>query len=264
MTAKDRIALISELAHKNKRVFVSELSELCQVTEETIRQDLNKLEKAGLLTRVHGGAIINDQCACDTDDKRSERNGNIGTHFMCRRDVNREQKHIIAAHVVDLIRNNNALFADSSTTVAEVIKLLPENMDITIVTNSTYIFSECAAKNYNIISTGGKFNPKYLSLQGTVAKECISKYNVDVALISCRALDMEHGVQDSNEGDAEIKKQIIPRSKKVILLADHTKFGRTAFVKLMDLDEVDYLITDEDPGDEWRQFCHKHNVQLIY
>lgn len=264
MTAKERIAFVTELAQKNKRVFVSELSKLCNVTEETVRQDLNKLEKSGLLKRVHGGAVINDRCACEIKDKCSESNGNMGTHFMCRRDVNHKQKHIIAAHVVDLIRNNNALFADSSTTVAEVIKVLPENMDITIVTNSTYIFSECAAKNYNIISTGGEFNPKYLSLQGIVAKECISKYNVDVALISCRALDMEHGVQDSNEGDAEIKKQIIPQSKRVILLADHTKFGRTAFVKLMDFDEVDYLITDEDPGDEWRRFCAEHNVQLIY
>ena len=264
MAAKDRIALITELAQKNKRVFVSELSELCQVTEETIRQDLKKLEKAGFLSRVHGGAIINDPYTSDTNDKRSEANGNIGIHFLCRRDVNREQKQIIAEHVVPLIRNNNALFVDSSTTAAEAIRALPENMDITIVTNSTYIFSECATKTYNIISTGGEFNPKYLSLQGTVAKECISKYNVDVALISCRALDMEYGVQDSNEGDAEIKKQIIPRSKKVILLADHTKFGRTAFVKLMDLDEVDYLITDRDPGTAWKQFCDEHNIQLIY
>lgn len=261
MTAKDRVTLISELAQRNKRVLVSELSELCEVTEETIRKDLNKLETAGLLTRVHGGAIFNEQFAGDAGYNNI---GNTGSHFVHRKNINREEKQVIAVRVADLIRNSNTLFVDSSTTVAAALAALPENMELTLVTNSTYIFSECATKNINIISTGGEFNQKYLSLQGTVAKECVSKYNVDIALISCKALDMDRGVQDSNEGEAEIKKMMIARSKKVILLADHTKFDRTAFVKLMSPDSVDYLVTDREPDDKWKRFCDEHHVQLIY
>ena len=260
MTAKDRVTLIRDLAQKNRRVLVSELSEICEVTEETIRKDLNKLETEGVITRVHGGVIINEQFA---DDSGFNSTGNVGIHFNQRKNVNRVEKQIIAARVSDLIQNGNTLFVDSSTTVAEALAALPDGMELTLVTNSTYIFMECATKDINIISTGGEFNQKYLSLQGTVAKECISKYNVDYALISCKALDMDRGVQDSNEGEAEIKKMMISQSRKVILLADHTKFDQTAFVQLMNFDEVDYLVTDMEPDDKWKRFCNEHHVQLI-
>ncbi len=264
MTAKDRVALISGLAEKNRRVQVAELSEICDVTEETIRKDLNKLEAAGVLMRVHGGAVWKGRLSDLNDTPSEETNQGFSSHFLQRRDQNAEEKRLIAKHIPGLLRNANTLFVDSSTTVAEALSVLPENMDLTLVTNSIYIFSAGLSPSMNIISTGGDYNSKYLSLQGTVAKECVNKYNVDAALISCKALDMDRGVQDSNEGEAEIKKIMIERSRKVILLVDHTKFERTAFVKLMNLDSVDYIVTDREPADAWKQLCEKNDIQLIY
>lgn len=252
MTAKSRLDVIQDLVKKEKRVVVSELSEICGVTEETIRKDLTKLEEQGVVTRVHGGAVLVEQKQYNE------------VYFIHRQNVHAEEKRRIAELAIPLIQNGNTLFADSSTTVAEMLRSIPEQMDLTLVSNSTNIFLDLVSKNMNIICTGGTFNKKYLSLQGLQCKESIAKYNVDVALLSCKALDMERGVQDSSEGEADIKKLMVEHAKKVILLADHTKFDQTAFVHLMDLEHVTYLVTDQRPEEKWVQYCQDHNIQLIY
>jgi len=247
MTAKERLAAIQNLVYKNSKASISELSELCDVTEETIRKDLNKLEEEGVLTRVHGGAVLNQ-----------------GAQFIQRKTVNLGEKRIIAQHVTELLKGKSTIFADSSTTVAEALKALPEELDLTVVSNSTEIFLELAQKGLHLISTGGEFNKKYLSLQGIVAKECVKKYNVDVALISCKALDVARGVQDSNESEAEIKKLMIAQAQQVVLLADHSKFGRSAFVTLMPLERIQCLVTDMKPDEAWLEYCLEHEIKLIY
>lgn len=252
MTAKERLAMIQDLIYKNSRAAISELSELCNVTEETIRKDLNKLEEEGVLTRVHGGAILNQSSQYK------------GVHFVQRRTVHLGEKRIIAQHITEFLRGKNTIFADSSTTVAEALKALPEDFDLTVVSNSTEIFLELAQKNLNLISTGGQFNRKYLSLQGSVAKECIRKYNVDVALISCKALDLVRGVQDSNESEAELKKIMIEQAQEIVLLADHDKFNRSAFVRLMSVEQIHCLVTDRKPDDAWIDYCLEHEIKLIY
>ncbi len=241
------MAAIQDFVYKNCKASISELSGLCDVTEETIRKDLNKLEEEGVLTRVHGGAVLNQ-----------------GAQFTQRKTVNLGEKRIIAQHVTELLKGKSTIFADSSTTVAEALKALPENLDLTVVSNSTEIFLELAQKGLHLISTGGEFNKKYLSLQGILAKECIKKYKVDVALISCKALDVGRGVQDSNESEAELKKLMIEQSQEVMLLADHSKFGRSAFVTLMPLEKIQCLVTDAKPDDEWIDYCMKRDIKLIY
>ena len=84
-----------------------------------------------------------------------------------------------------------------------------------------------------VISTGGTYDENSLSFQGTLAKENIARYNVDVALLACKALDIEKGIMDSTEGEAVLKSEMAKRASKVILLADHTKFNQTAFVNFL-------------------------------
>lgn len=252
MITEERLATIQDLVFTNIKATVSELSELCNVTEETIRKDLNKLEHAGTVTRVRGGAIYNQAARLQ------------GIRFVQRRAINLREKRVIARRVCEYLVGKSSLFADSSTTVAEALKALPQEADLTVVSNSTEIFLEVAQKNLNLISTGGDFNKKYLSLQGSVAKECIKKYNVDVALISCKTLDMTRGVQDTNENEAELKKLMIDHAKEVVLLADHDKFDKTAFLTLIPLDKVNCLVTDQEPPARWVQYCGEHGITLIY
>ena len=101
--------------------------------------------------------------------------------------------------------------ADSSSTAMELLKLLKERNDLTLLTNSAEAFHELAQSEINVVSTGGELNKNTLSLQGRITKEIISRYHVDIMVMSCKGLDMQSGALDSNEAEAEIKKsQCLP------------------------------------------------------
>lgn len=252
MAGKERLMVIRQTVQTEKKVTVSDLSRICRVTEETIRRDLDKLETEGILTRIHGGAIWNEGAQKE------------GIHFYRRLSRHLREKQEIARKTAKLLEGKSTIIADSSTTVVEALKIIPESQEITIVTNSTEVFREFQQSPFNIISTGGEFNKKALSLQGQLAKTNVEKYNVDLALISCKGLSIEKGVLDSNESEAEIKKAMLAQAEEVALLADYSKFGQSAFVNLIDLKRVNYLVTDRKPDDEWVDYCNEYGIELIY
>lgn len=252
MSSKERLMVIRQSVQNMKKVSVAELSKQCSVTEETIRRDLDKLEADGVVTRIHGGAIWNA-------DVQKE-----GIHFYKRMSRQLKEKQNIARKTAELLEGKNTIIADSSTTVMEALKLMQDNPDVTIVTNSTEVFREFQQSAVNVISVGGEFNKKTLSLQGQLAKSNMAKYHVSVALISCKSLDIEKGVQDSNESEAEIKKIMLEQADEVALLADHSKFDQTAFVCLIDLKSVNYIITDREPSETWIHYCQENGIELIY
>ncbi|HBX3970790.1 TPA: DeoR/GlpR transcriptional regulator, partial [Klebsiella pneumoniae subsp. pneumoniae] len=149
-------------------------------------------------------------------------------------------------------------------TAMELLKLLKERNDLTLLTNSAEAFHELAQSEINVVSTGGELNKNTLSLQGRITKEIISRYHVDIMVMSCKGLDMKNGALDSNEAEAEIKKTMIRQATEVALLVDHSKFDRKAFVQLVDFSHINYLITNKAPGAEWIAFCKENNIQLVY
>lgn len=252
MAGKERLAFICQKIQAEKKISVSDLSQMCSVTEETIRRDLDKLETEGTITRVHGGAIWN------------ENGQKEGIHFYRRQSKRFREKQEIAVKAMEILKGKQTIIADSSTTVAEALNLLPDSADITVVTNSTEVFNTFQQSQINFVSTGGIFNKKSLSLQGRLAKSNIEKYNVGLALVSCKGLNIEKGVFDSNESEAEIKRTMLGQAEEVALLVDHSKFDQTAFVNLIDLNKVDYIITDRRPSDIWVDYCEENGIRLIY
>ena len=252
MSGKERKDFIKRIITEKKRITVTELRKLCGVTDETIRRDLDKLEREGVVTRVHGGAILNTEGQKDS------------VHFNLRMGIHMQEKRNLAEKAIPLLIGKHTIAADSSTTVSEVLRRIPNSSEITIVTNSTEVFHTFENSDINVISTGGDFNKKSLSLSGTLAKKNLAKYNFDIALISCKGLDIEQGALDSNEEEAEIKRQMIRQSASVALLVDHTKFDKTAYLRLLDLESVDYLITDQKPEEKWIDYCAENGIELIY
>ena len=187
-----------------------------------------------------------------------------GVHFYRRMSKHLKEKQEIARKTAKLFEGKTTMIADSSTTVMEALKLLPQSPDITVVTNSTEVFREFQQSPLNIISTGGEYNKKSLSLQGQLAKTNILKYNVSLALISCKGLSIEKGVLDSNESEAEVKKAMLSQAEEVALLVDFSKFDQSAFVNLIDLQKVNYIITDRSPSEKWIEYCSEQGIELIY
>ena len=116
---------------------------------------------------------------------------------------------------------------------------------------------------FHLISTGGVVRTNSCALVGDVALATLQRYNVDLALVSCKSLDREHGIMESNDAESTIKVCMAARAKRVILLADHTKFGSTAFVHALDFDRIDVLVTDEPVSTTWRNFLEKKQIELI-
>lgn len=252
MSAKDRIQTIKQMVANDKKVTVSNLSTIFQVTEETIRRDLEKLEGEGFVTRTYGGAVLNA--------------GNMSesVHFYKRAKSFLEEKQKIAFKILPYIKNKTTMAADSSTTVMELLKLLKDRGDLTLLTNSTEAFHELVQSDINVVSTGGAFNKNTLSLQGSITKGVTGKYHVDIMVMSCKGLDIESGALDSNEGEAEIKKVMISQAAEVALLVDHSKFDRKAFVRLVELERVNYIVTDRKPENKWITFCEENGIKLIF
>jgi DeoR/GlpR family transcriptional regulator of sugar metabolism len=252
MLPRERLEIIKKIALEERKVYVSKLSEKFKVTEETIRRDLEKLELEGLVTRSYGGAILNAEKT------------NEDVPFYKRSQTNIEGKKYIASRAIELIKKGSTLVADSSSTVLEILKSIKNRSDVTVITNSVEVLQELSQTELNIISTGGGLKQKSLSLQGPITQSTIQKYNVDLALVSCKGMDINKGILDSNEAEAEIKRTMIKQASRVMLVIDHSKYDKTSFVKLFEFENIDYIITDQKPREEWIELLNSYNIEIIY
>lgn len=252
MLLKDRLEAIRGIVTEKNRVQVSELSRQFGVTEETIRRDLEKLEAEGLVSRTYGGAILNE-------NKLTE-----GIHYFKRMAINVEAKRKLAQKAVACVENSFTIGLDSSTTAIELMRLLKVRDDVTVITNSAVAITELAQSSMNLMSTGGMLNKHSLSLQGNVAKQALTNYNIDVALISCKCLSLDQGASDSDELESEVKKAMIANANRAVLLVDHTKFDKVAFVKVANLEQFSLIVTDEEPSPEWKAKLASLSVDLLY
>ncbi|ERL09468.1 DeoR/GlpR family DNA-binding transcription regulator [Olsenella profusa] len=252
MKAAERQEQMKQYIQAADRVTVAELSGHWGITEETVRRDLDKLESQGSVTRVHGGAIWNG--FVDTG----------GEHFVRRHKINAREKGYIALKAAEVIHPCETIIADASSTVLEALKAVGDERRLTVITNSSKICDGSFEPAYNLICTGGIYNWKSLSFQGESALESIRKYRVDLAILGCKALDLDLGVMDSYESEAVVKRVMVEQADKVAILADHTKFDKVALLKLMDLGDISYIITDREPSKEWVSLCRTAGVGLLY
>ena len=250
---KNRLEHIREQVKNEKKVTVSELSKIYKVTEETIRRDLEKLEKEGFLTRTFGGAVLNSASQKEH------------IHFYKRTSINQKEKAKIAQLFKEVLDQKRTIAADASTTVMEAIRLLKANRNITVLSSSTEIFREMTGSEIHILSTGGVFNEDSLSLQGNLAKENIRRYHVDLALLSCKGLDMDKGIMDSSEREADVKTEMVKQgTRSSYFLQIIQNLRERHLYNFLDWDQVTYLVTDERPSDQWVEFCKEKGITLIY
>lgn len=249
MLAVKRKALIKENLQEKKSVMVSELALEFDVTEETIRRDLKTLEDEGFLTRTYGGAFIQDGVMNDVSLSLRE------TYLV-------EAKQRIAELCVPLVHNGDSIFLDGSTTALTIAKAI-KSMRITVMTNSLSVAACLAGSDgLGLIMVGGVLDAKSMSFTGTATLEALAPYYVDAAFLSCRSLSLPNGVTDSIEQNAAVRKMMVKRSEHAYLVADHTKFDKTSFIKLCDFSELTGIITDSPLTEPWHQMAQQEQLKL--
>ncbi len=252
MLAIERRNQILEILQRDKRVVVSDLSSAFEVTEETIRRDLEKLEKEGFARKTYGGAILNESF-------------NVDLPFTVRKKANVSNKEYIADIICSMIEDGDHIMMDASSTAVYAAKHLKNKKNITLITNSIEILLELSeVAGWKVLSTGGMLKEGSLSLVGYQAEKMLENYHVDKAVISCKGLDMERGITDSNEMEAQIKKLMLESASTKILAADSSKFDKISFTRIGGLDNLDYVITDKEPADTWKQVFQSTKISLKY
>lgn len=252
MLAVERRNKIEQIINKEKSVMVVELSKLFDVTTETIRADLEKLEKQGVLVRTYGGATL-------VDNSESE------LAITERDTVNYEGKQRIGKYAAGLIKDGETVFLDASTSSWHLARYIKGKRGLTVITNAEKIVSELSScYHIHVVCVGGELNLRNMSFVGRVAEKTIREnYYANKFFFSCKGVTLSRGLVDSSEAEAEIKKAMLSCSESAVFLCDKNKIGRLGVPIISGLDKIDCFITDADLTDEWKQELAEKDVKLV-
>lgn len=204
MFAIERRNSILTALKEEKHVVVSELAKQFEVSEETIRRDLDKLEKEGYVVKTYGGAVISEGAA-------------IELPYVVRKKANVEAKQKIAELAAELIMDGDTLILDASST-ALFIAQKSRQKGHHALTNSLEVLMELSdVTGWKILSTGGSLKERSCALIGSQAEECLERFHVDKAFISCKGVEAEHGFSDSSDAHAAVKRKMIAAASQVFL-----------------------------------------------
>lgn len=216
---------------------VTELARQLRVTEETIRRDLDRLDRLGKVVRIHGGAI-------------PVQNDHRELPFDVRRAANLKEKQAIAAAAAEFVAEGDVIALDASSTAVELARVLPD-VPLTVVTNSLAIVSLLLdRKRILIVSTGGVMDTPSLSYVSTLAERALERFNIGKLFFSSKGVDLHRGLSVAEDDHARLKRRMMELAEKKYLLVDHTKLGVRSVVFFADVRDVDCIVTDAGASTE--------------
>jgi len=235
MLRAERLAALLETLATQRSIDVTSTAETFGVSSATVRRDLRTLHEQGLLVRTHGGAVPS---ALDLE-----------LPVLYRSTIRRSEKHRIALAAAKLVPDGAVVGMTGGTTTTEVARSLSERNFVTVVTNALNIASELVLRSsVRLVVIGGSARPASYELVGPSAELMLSRYHLDIAFIGTDGVTLESGCTTHDEMEAQTDRAFLGRSKRVVVTADSSKLGHSAFAHICDLSEVDDLITD-DEGD---------------
>ena len=251
MLPLERQNRIIEILTTDGVVSVSKLSVELDVTEETVRRDLEKLEKNECLRRTHGGAVPIDGTTVELSLEK-------------RKHTNVEEKERIAKIAAGYVVSGDTIFLDASTTTFYMARELKKMKNITVITNSIRVISELdGEENIKVIAVGGLLS-RNQSFVGTMAEKMVEEnYFASKMFFSSKGITADAGILDSNEQECGIKNQMMKNCQERFYLCDSSKLGKVGFVKLCGLNEIDYFITEVNPGQKITDKLEENLVKLI-
>ena len=245
-----RHAEIIQMAKDNGRVLVEELATHFAVTPQTIRKDLNDLCDQRLLSRIHGGALFPS--------------GIDNMQYESRRKIAAEEKEAIGVAAARIIPDNASLFINIGTTTEAVSQALLDHQGLMVITNNINVANRMRVfPSFEVVISGGVVRGSDGGVVGEAAVDFIKQFKVDYAVIGASAIDHDGALLDFDFREVKVAQAIIANARNVILVADSTKFERTAPVRIGHLSQVDTFITDECRIEPIRRICREAEVQLV-
>jgi len=242
---------IKEILKREKTISVGELSKKFAVSEATIRRDLKTLAEKNVIQRIYGGAFQLEKARFELPLSEKEAQ-------------QKEEKTLIAQKAAEMILAGDTIAMDGGTTTLAVAQQISNIDNLTLVTNSLKIAVELATnKNINLIMTGGSLRGLNLTFVGPLSKDILDKLHIDKLFTGTVGFTIEEGLSTTDVSEAETKRYLIQRAKEVILIADHTKLGKLAFVNVAPLKSVDKLVTDKGMPEKEIRKLEKLGLEVI-
>jgi len=232
MLKVERQQKIASFISKNKRATVAELSKLFRVSESTIRRDLEELDTQGVIRRAHGGAIIVEQAAPEPP-------------IIQRVAENEAEKRRIGQAAAELVRDGETVFLGSGTTTLEVARNLIGRNNLTVITNALNIANILAGQeSITVVITGGLLRHSELSMIGHITEQALKELYADKVIMGIRAISVHEGLTNDYLPETMTDRAIINCAPEVILVADHSKFGKVSTAFVAPVTSVSKIVTD--------------------
>ncbi len=252
MKADDRFEIIIRMVQEKGKARVSELSELMECSEVTIRNDIRKLDEQGVLKKTHGGA-----------EKLGQ--GLTAQFVPGEYYLNAESKKKIARRAYEYIEDQESIMIDDSTTCCYLAQCIRENPQkrLSVVTNSLYaavILSE--VPHVNVYVLGGQILSNPAAAMGTTTAENVAQYHVNKLFSGINKIDFKVGMTSADEMHAEVKRAMIGRADESYILADHTKFGGGSLFTVCGIKEIKCIVTDSGVSREIIELAGKMKIKM--
>jgi DeoR family glycerol-3-phosphate regulon repressor len=250
MSQEPRREQISELVRQRGFMSIEALADHFSVTAQTIRRDINQLCEEGLLRRYHGGAGL----------PSSVENVAYQTRLVHCLDEKRRIASLVAQH----IPNEASLFINIGTTTEEVARALLHHRDLRIITNNLNVASIMSQnENFEVIIAGGVVRSRDQGIVGETTIDFLDQFKVDFGVIGISGIDADGSLLDFDHREVRASKCIIANSRQVFLVADHSKFGRNAMVRLGTLLDLDAFYTDRMPPRDIQKLLQNNDIHLF-
>lgn len=251
MLSDERREALLALLREKKSIKIADAAKEFYIGEATIRRDLEKLEKRGLARRVYGGALLVEGPDAEIPMDVRER-------------MERVRKETIGRLAAQLVEDGDTLILDSSSSVISMIEHLYGRKGLTIITNGLKA-AELAGElpDAKVYCCGGRLRELSKSLVGMTARQFIRSHSVSKLFFSCRSVNFQYGLCDLSEEEAELRQDMIASSAQVFLLAVSTKFDENAFCRICGFQDIDVIITDTLPSQQWIDFFDQYHVKVL-
>ncbi len=231
------------------RVTVEDLALHFAVTPQTIRRDLNDLSDAQMVVRVHGGAMV--------------ASGVVNLAYEARKLIAGPHKRLIGEAAARLVPDHASVFLTIGTTTEEVARALGGHTGLLVITNNLQVAAELYRNSaIEVVITGGSVRHGDGGIVGVQAEALIAQFRVDLAVIGTSAIDADGTLLDFDIREVQAQRAIIEHARRVVLVADSSKFARSAPARVAHLDDVDVLVTDRLPAAA-AELCHAHGVEVV-
>ncbi len=253
MLKERRKRKILDLIEQEDQVHIPELARMFEVSEMTIRRDLEELDQIGVIQRIHGGAL-----AVDTVGKKNE------PPIVERSHEQADEKRIIAKKIASMVKDGEKIFLGSGTTALAIAEELRHHKNLTVLTNAiTIVNALIPAKQITLIVLGGFLRRAEMSMIGHFTQAALEDLQVDKVIIGIRGIHLEHGLSSDNLQELLTDQAILKISQKVIVAADHTKFGHIAAIRTAPITAATQIVTDHQAPVNMIQEIEDLGVEVI-